>query len=152
MSISTEKYEKLKYRAAYALKKAIVIGHILPASQYSCVDCGKKACCYDHRDYEKPLDVAPVCKSCNTRRGCAINASSEMKQRISMSNFKNDGGDHDGGLDELYCFAPLNFEVLDNHIFCANLFAPNRFNKELSFYKIFGYSTKRPGLELLELF
>ena len=33
-----------------------------------CVDCGKPAHSYDHRDYEKPLDVEPVCRSCNRRR------------------------------------------------------------------------------------
>lgn len=34
-----------------------------------CVDCGKPAHSYDHRDYTKPLDVVPVCSSCNNRRG-----------------------------------------------------------------------------------
>jgi len=36
-----------------------------------CVDCGKPARHYDHRDYTKPLDVVPVCISCNYRRGTA---------------------------------------------------------------------------------
>ena len=38
-----------------------------------CIDCGKRAVVYDHRDYNKPLDVVPVCISCNSlkhlRRG-----------------------------------------------------------------------------------
>ena len=37
-----------------------------------CVDCGKPAKHYDHRDYSKPLDVVPVCVSCNILRGPAI--------------------------------------------------------------------------------
>ena len=39
-----------------------------------CVDCGRPAQCYDHRAYAKPLDVAPVCRSCNGRRGPAADA------------------------------------------------------------------------------
>lgn len=34
-----------------------------------CVDCGRPACEYDHRDYKKPLEVDPVCKVCNFARG-----------------------------------------------------------------------------------
>lgn len=37
----------------------------------ACVDCGGVACEYDHRDYSRPLDVQPVCRSCNARRGTA---------------------------------------------------------------------------------
>lgn len=36
-----------------------------------CSDCANRAVCYDHRDYGKPLDVAPVCRLCNIRRGTA---------------------------------------------------------------------------------
>lgn len=35
----------------------------------ACVDCGKPAQEYDHRDYKKPLEVAAVCKVCNSARG-----------------------------------------------------------------------------------
>lgn len=41
-------------------------GHVL------CVDCGNIATGYDHRDYNKPLDVDPVCNSCNLIRGPAL--------------------------------------------------------------------------------
>lgn len=37
-----------------------------------CTDCGVPASQYDHRDYSRPLDVEPVCRSCNLRRGTAI--------------------------------------------------------------------------------
>lgn len=37
----------------------------------ACVDCGKPAQCYDHRDYLEPLDVDPVCMRCNGKRGPA---------------------------------------------------------------------------------
>lgn len=41
------------------------------AGDVPCVDCGKPACQYDHRDYTKPLEVVPVCRSCNYKRGPA---------------------------------------------------------------------------------
>ncbi len=40
---------------------------------FRCVDCAKRAEVYDHRDYAKPLVVAPVCRSCNKKRGPGLN-------------------------------------------------------------------------------
>lgn len=37
-----------------------------------CSDCYGIAVCYDHRDYNKPLSVDPVCRRCNRLRGPAI--------------------------------------------------------------------------------
>ena len=37
-----------------------------------CTDCNARATQYDHRDYNHPLDVEPVCRSCNRRRGPAV--------------------------------------------------------------------------------
>ena len=56
--------------ARNALKRAIMKG-LIPRleGQFRCVDCGDVATEYDHRDYSKPLDVDPVCRSCNRRRG-----------------------------------------------------------------------------------
>jgi len=34
-----------------------------------CVDCGKRAKHYDHRDYRLPHIVEPLCQSCNFKRG-----------------------------------------------------------------------------------
>lgn len=46
-------------------------GGVLPILDGSipCVDCGRPAAVYDHRDYDRPLDVEPVCRPCNSRRG-----------------------------------------------------------------------------------
>jgi hypothetical protein len=52
--------------------KAVKNGLIPPAKDLLCVDCGKQATEYDHRDYNEPLKVEPVCHSCNMRRGPAI--------------------------------------------------------------------------------
>lgn len=54
---------------AYAIKKSV-----LPPinKDTKCVDCGGQAKHYDHRDYNKPLEVEAVCQKCNMRRGPAI--------------------------------------------------------------------------------
>lgn len=38
-----------------------------------CVECGKTwAMALDHRHYAQPLKVDPVCRSCNAKRGPAL--------------------------------------------------------------------------------
>lgn len=61
-----------KMRASAALKYAIKAGRLADPKTLMCVDCGSRACGYDHRNYNYPLRVAPVCKSCNWRRGPAM--------------------------------------------------------------------------------
>lgn len=58
-------------RAHAEVAKAVKAGLLAHPSKLRCVDCGVPACQYDHRDYSKPLDVAPVCRSCNVMRGSA---------------------------------------------------------------------------------
>lgn len=53
--------------------KLVRAGKIKNPKKMFCVDCGINAECYDHRDYLKPLDVQPVCRSCNTKRGPGLN-------------------------------------------------------------------------------
>lgn len=57
--------------AKSAIRRVVQRGELQPATAFACVDCGKPAQCYDHRDYSKPLDVEPVCTSCNLKRGPA---------------------------------------------------------------------------------
>ena len=60
--------DKCKHKFAYARKK----GQIEPIGEHTkCVDCGEPAEMYDHRNYYKPLEVEPVCRSCNSQRGQA---------------------------------------------------------------------------------
>ena len=56
----------------YEVSKAIARGDLEKPALFKCEDCGKRASEYDHRDYNKPLDVVPVCRSCNHWRGPAI--------------------------------------------------------------------------------
>jgi hypothetical protein len=58
--------------AINAVAKAIKSGKLAPVKTLICVDCGSTAQCYEHRDYNKPLEVEPVCRKCNFRRGSAI--------------------------------------------------------------------------------
>ena len=62
-------------RASSAVRAAVDSGKIAPATGLMCVDCGKPAHVYDHRDYYRPLNVSPVCYLCNVRRGPAIQLS-----------------------------------------------------------------------------
>ena len=41
----------------------------LSAGNIPCTDCGSAAQVYEHRDYRRSLDVEPVCRPCNARRG-----------------------------------------------------------------------------------
>lgn len=58
-------------QAHSAVGKAIRKGQLKPPQSLDCADCGKTAEQYDHRDYGRPLDVEPVCRSCNFKRGPA---------------------------------------------------------------------------------
>jgi hypothetical protein len=60
--------------AVKAVRKLVLRGDKPKASACMCVDCGKQALDYDHRDYTKPLDVVPVCRSCNQKRSSAYDS------------------------------------------------------------------------------
>jgi hypothetical protein len=62
-------------RAIHAVRAAIVRRELESPTTRECEDCGDPAKFYDHRDYTKPLDVAPVCPSCNKRRGPAFHST-----------------------------------------------------------------------------
>jgi hypothetical protein len=63
------KRQKLTAPAHKAVADAVRSKKIPPASALICVDCGKQAKCYDHRDYSKPMEIEPVCIKCNAIRG-----------------------------------------------------------------------------------
>lgn len=56
----------------WAVRRAIRRGELKPVKDCVCVDCGAPAQHYDHRDYNKPTEVDPVCRGCNAKRGHAI--------------------------------------------------------------------------------
>lgn len=61
-------------RAMALVQREIREGRMPRVHGLRCVDCERPAIRYDHRDYNRPLDVAPVCNGCNLRRGPAIPA------------------------------------------------------------------------------
>lgn len=75
--LACHKWWGAKTGAAVAMKAvndAVRRGELAPAKSCTCADCGAPAIDYDHRDYNRPLDVQPVCRSCNKKRGPAIPA------------------------------------------------------------------------------
>lgn len=74
----------LAEKATSKVQSAVARG-ILPKidGSISCMDCGKPARCYDHRDYLKPLEVDPVCHKCNKKRGRAKNHIPKREPRIN---------------------------------------------------------------------
>jgi hypothetical protein len=59
-------------RAHQAIYRAVKSGRLPRPDTLICADCGARATSYDHRDYNKPMEVDPVCKPCNLKRGHAI--------------------------------------------------------------------------------
>lgn len=72
--------------AISAVAKAVKDGILAPVKTLKCVDCGSPAQCYDHRDYAKPLDVEPVCRKCNFRRGSALPLSKSPSKEERILN------------------------------------------------------------------
>ena len=83
------KYANIKVRTA------VYSGLIKSARALNvqCTDCNSKATCYDHRDYTKPLDLDPVCASCNAKRGQGYppvdSENLEVDWVSSLINFKD---------------------------------------------------------------
>lgn len=68
-------------KVSSAVAKEIKNGAIKKPSEFVCVDCGNQAEHYDHRRYLEPLEVVPVCRSCNIKRGQA----EDIKQFVSAA-------------------------------------------------------------------
>ncbi len=60
------------YKAKTAVYLAVRNKRLPRPEELKCFDCEKQAQVYDHRNYSKPLEVVPVCRSCNALRGPAI--------------------------------------------------------------------------------
>jgi putative transcriptional regulator len=70
-------------------KHAVKVGFLLHPSNYICMDCNRRqAECYDHRDYNKPLDVDAVCLQCNSKRGRGIPLFVEHSKYVAHMNKK----------------------------------------------------------------
>jgi hypothetical protein len=69
----SERIVAIQMPATREVHKAIRRGLLpdLRKVKLKCTDCDEVARQYDHRDYDYPLLVAPVCIACNNRRGPA---------------------------------------------------------------------------------
>lgn len=66
------KYGTGQGEAHRLVAREIKAGRLPRLKNCVCADCGKPAAHYEHRNYNKPLVVEPVCRACNTKRGSAI--------------------------------------------------------------------------------
>ena len=73
-------------RASTLAMRAVKDGRLPRADSQQCADCGGAAAVYDHRNYCKPLDVSPVCDSCNYRRGPA-----ELSPVVIVEHIRDSG-------------------------------------------------------------
>jgi hypothetical protein len=74
IAFGEDDYRYAQGRAVAIVGLAVRAGRLpnLKRIHVRCTDCPKRAAHYDHRDYSLPLNVAPVCCSCNIRRRHAI--------------------------------------------------------------------------------
>lgn len=71
LDVSKMESHQAQKHASTCMWRALTIGLLQDMRGQPCVDCGKTAVHHDHRDWRRPLDVEPVCHSCNLRRGPA---------------------------------------------------------------------------------
>ena len=79
------KRHPLAAKASALVMRAIKLGDLPSLGGVLCFDCGAPATDYDHRDYTKPLDVDPVCRSCNCLRGPAHPYLDERKSKGKLA-------------------------------------------------------------------
>ena len=80
-------YAYLVSTAHCIVRRAIFFGELRDLKSgktVRCIDCGKRASMYDHRDYTKPLEVEPVCRGCNKNRGSANGAPVKQTRRANI--------------------------------------------------------------------
>lgn len=75
--------EKMGFEAQSMVGYAIRLGYLPHISSCICADCGAPATDYDHRDYNKPLEVDAVCRSCNFKRGPAKLFTSVLEKQAA---------------------------------------------------------------------
>ncbi len=70
---------------AHSMVASAIKRGVLPKldGSIACVDCGRRAHEYDHRDYGRPLEVEPVCRCCNKARGTAKYPQPQTFKRLA---------------------------------------------------------------------
>jgi len=83
-SLRHSAFARLTGPISNAVAAAIRRGELAHPKTLVCVDCGKPAKDYDHRDYSRPLDVDPVCHGCNRLRGPGANRPDYVALAMQM--------------------------------------------------------------------
>ena len=71
-------------RAQALVQIEISRGAIPHPKSLRCVDCDAPAVEYEHRDYNRPLHIEPICRSCNLKRGPAIPRAGAVELLLSL--------------------------------------------------------------------
>lgn len=106
--ISQQEWESLGKKAGYTARAKLG-----SAAGRKCVDCGRPADRWDHRDYRKPLEVEPVCRSCNWYRARALPEfipDREIRQQHKWAGIEGGLEEHWGSIPEHYCHVQLPTE------------------------------------------
>lgn len=61
-----------KLQAQAVVSRMVKSGQLLSPIGLNCADCNGPACEYEHRDYNHPTKVEPICRRCNLKRGPGI--------------------------------------------------------------------------------
>lgn len=94
------------------VSSAICKGIIPRPSTLLCDDCGLPASQYDHRDYNFPLLVAPVCRKCNINRGQAIPINGFFEKMIKLGHPPYEYRIHMKRLAEMFGYVIENIDQL----------------------------------------
>ena len=91
-------YVRVRLMAVLTVRDAVRKGELpnLRTTEVSCVDCGRRATGYDHRDYLEPLLVDPLCGRCNVMRGPAVTTLRRLgvtKRDVAVILNHNSGDD-----------------------------------------------------------
>ena len=78
---------KAREKVISSVSTSVRRGELPKPSTLACVDCGGEAEQYDHREYLRPLSVDPVCRSCNSRRGPALDIVELVREHFGCLPF-----------------------------------------------------------------
>jgi len=89
-SKTSHQYKEARNNAISTVSRLIYSNKLprLSKEYVSCVDCGCRASQYDHRNYNKPKEVVPVCSSCNYKRGQASYVEVPKVTKITLACIK----------------------------------------------------------------
>jgi len=63
-----KEWREKKRRANIIIGNMVARGKLISATHLACIGCGKMGAEYHHENYDKPLDVIPLCRKCHSPR------------------------------------------------------------------------------------